>query len=444
MVQQKLEFKTQFGFPTLPAEQAVSSVSGFVRIKPVDWATPMSDHITLILDLSFSMRNNLAALRKSVEDIVARLKPHGDKCTIVGFAGEFTEFCRFVPVKKLQENLSEYLKDPLPSLGGQTNFRRGIEGGMQVLSELKESQESAEPVGNESFRWADHNHVAIFMTDGADYGNVPWEASEAYSKNGITLNTIALNTREISASVRERLMKMAKLGGGGFNFCLTVEEFERKVDLLLKMSLGAVCPPSILKVEVGVDVELLMVSLLEHIEQEPAGESELKSPTFVIPALRKDDRKIIYFRAKISTPVAAGHHKTILAFEQSPDMICDPELAFSSIPAAPMEAFKKAMNRGMNPDLRVYILLHGLESKLEKALQKAATMDDGIRIFQSEATEALEDCKRLIESDLVRNPRRDDLEKFVNNFLETLNKADTVADPRVYFSTLFAEMRTRR
>ena len=136
------------------------------------------------------------------------------------------------------------------------------------------------------------------MTDGRDYGKVPWEQCEALADNGVTLHTIALNSNEINADVRKKLMKMAKIGGGGFNFCRTVETFHLKVDQLLNMSLAAVCPPTKFSLSLRSGTELIMATLLEHIEQMPSGE-ELVNPEFTLPAMRRDIEKSSTFEQKL-------------------------------------------------------------------------------------------------------------------------------------------------
>ncbi len=72
-----------------------------------------------------------------------------------------------------------------------------------------------------------HNHVAIFMTDGKNYGNVPWQAVEKLKEESVTLHT-PLGWKQIDKVVRKNLMKMAKIGSGGFSFSRTMEEFHDK------------------------------------------------------------------------------------------------------------------------------------------------------------------------------------------------------------------------
>jgi uncharacterized protein YegL len=436
-----IEVKTEFGFPVVPADQENAHVIGYVRIKPSDGAKPMADHVMLILDLSYSMTSHLGELRKSVGKIINRLKPNYDKITLLGFGGDTHIFCTFESVRNVQENLEEYLPLELPRQPGNTDFRKGVNCALTIVRTLKAS--GGKPnVGNESFRWDDHNHVVIFMTDGRDYGKVPWGECEALAEQGATLHTIALNTTEINAKVRKKLMEMAKIGGGGFNFCRNVSSFHVKVDQLLDMSLGAVCPPTKFSIELMPGTELIMVSLLEHIEQMQGGDDVL-NPVFTLPALRKDDRKIILFRAKIGPTRNVGTTFQLFDCRQIPNLLTSPDDGIAEIPVAPFDVFKRAVERGMNGDVRVFILMHNLESELEDALQEAAS-NDNVTGFKNKAKQALIEAKIDVEENFSRNPRGSDLLTFIDGFLKALDEADTVEDPSSFFSTLFAEMRTRR
>lgn len=441
MVTSTLDIKTEFGFPVLAGGQENAQVTGYVRIKPSDDATAMSDHVMLVLDLSFSMAAQLVPLRESVEEIIGRLKPNYDKITLTGFAGTTKKFCTFESVRDVQENLEKYLPALLPKLSGRTDFQEGVKEALNIVKELKGSGGKAN-IGNESFRWSDHNHTVIFMTDGRDYGKVPWEQCEDLADNGVTLHTIALNSNDINADVRKKLMKMAKIGGGGFNFCRTVETFHLKVGQLLDMSLAAVCPPTKFSLSLRSGTELIMATLLEHIEQLPSSE-ELAKPEFTLPAMRRDDRKIIYFRAKIGPAQSEGTNYRLFDYLQSPNLLSSPDTAYGAIPVAPLEVFKGAVKRGLNGDLRVFILLHSLESKLEEALEEAASNDD-VKGFKTKAKLALMESKDQLEKTLSRNPRSGEVKEFINGFLEALESAKTVEDPSTFFNTLYAEMRTRR
>ena len=438
-----LDVKVEFGFPVLAADKENVQTAGYIRIKPSDSAVSMPNHVILILDLSLSMNKNLSSLRESIEIIVNRLTPYYDKCTIIGFSGDTKEFCRFTSVKALQDDLSDYVPKPLNVVSGTTNFKNGLEKAIRTIDELKIDFSGVPPKGNETFEWNSHNHVAIFMTDGRDYGNVPWNVSQSLAERGVTLHTIALNSTEINADVRRKLMKMAKIGGGGFNFCKTVGQFHSKVDQLLNMSLGAVCPPTKFSIWVKEGVEFTMLTLLEHVEQKIEDGGGLELPVFTLPALRPDDRKIIYFQAKVGPSHSPGEIVCLFEYEQEPNLLAEPDQVSAEIAVVPFEAFKKAASRGLNADMRVFILLHNLESELEIALEQATSVND-ISGFKGKATSALQNCKLKLDSQLSRNPRRDEVGEFIERFLIALEDADTVEDPSVFFSTLYAEMRTRR
>ena len=269
-----------------------------------------------------------------------------------------------------------------------------------------------------------------------------WDISESLAARGATLHTIALNTKELNGDVRQRLMKMAKLGGGGFNFAVSIKQFHTKVEQLLAMSINAVCPPSKFRILPCTGVKLRFATLLEHVEQKQEGD-DLANLEFTIPALRSQDRKIIYFRAVMNHPYPAGELIRVFEYEQSPELLSSTDDAHSSIPSAPVEVFRRALDRGLNPDMRIFILLHTLESKLEHALLKSTT-ENNIEKFKMLAQKALIDCRTKLDSELARNPRRDEVNEFISRFMTTLDETDTVEDPSIFFSTLYAEMRTRR
>ena len=92
MVISTLDVKPSSVFQFWLGGQENAQVFGYVRIKPSDDATAMSDHAMLVLDL-FSMAAQLVPLRESVEEIIGRLKPNYDKITLIGFAGTTNQFC---------------------------------------------------------------------------------------------------------------------------------------------------------------------------------------------------------------------------------------------------------------------------------------------------------------------------------------------------------------
>ena len=184
------------------------------------------------------------------------------------------------------------------------------------------------------------------------------------------------------------------------------------------MSLAAVCPPTKFSLSLRSGTELIMATLLEHIEQMPSGE-ELVNPEFTLPAMRRDDRKIIYFRAKIGPAQSEGTNYRLFDYLQSPNLLSSPDTAYGAIPVAPLEVFKGAVKRGLNGDLRVFILLHSLESKLEEALEEAASNDD-VKGFKDKAKLALKEAMGQLEKTLSRNPRSGEVKEFINGFLEAL------------------------
>ena len=135
------------------------------------------------------------------------------------------------------------------------------------------------------------------MTDGRTMGR-SHGSSVKHWRIAVTLHTIALNSNEINADVRKKLMKMAKIGGGGFNFCRTVETFHLKVDQLLNMSLAAVCPPTKFSLSLR-SAPNGRGNVAEHIEQMPSGEG-LVNPEFTLPAMHLDIEKSSTFEQKLS------------------------------------------------------------------------------------------------------------------------------------------------
>ncbi len=177
---QSLDVKTEFGFPSSwQAVKSMHGVTGYVRnqaIRRCDRDGGGSCDAGSSISL-FRWLHNLSPFEKaSRRSSVDQSRIH-DKITLTGFCRNNTnEFCTFESVRDVQANLEKYLPPLLPKLSGRTDFQAGVEQALNIVEELKTKGSKAN-IGNESFRWDDHNHT-VFMTDGKDYGNVPWEQCE--------------------------------------------------------------------------------------------------------------------------------------------------------------------------------------------------------------------------------------------------------------------------
>jgi hypothetical protein len=418
-----------------------SRVKGFIRIKSVDGTERLPNHVILILDLSLSMHKYLGALRDSIEKIVGKLNPHSDKCTILGFAGRpsgFKNFCGFRPVSELASNFSAYIPEELSTLTGTTDFDQGLKFTIRECEALeKEYNDSYPNYGNTSMRWNEHNHIAIFMTDGKSYGTVPWNSADSLANKGITLHTVGLR-QKIDKKVRDTLMKMATKGRGGFNFSRTIEQFHEKVQTLLELSLGAVTKPAKLSLNSASGVTINSASILGH----PEHNTKEANPVFEFPALRPGERKILLFDVTVSEGIRKNTRVPILSYTMEPDYLNKTENDIF-VPVMPNDVHRGLMRRGPNADYRVHILMQRIEQSLSEALEAAAVRDD-ISEFKNKAMAALSNSEETIERNFALHPKRGILSEKINQLKEQITSAQTILDPKAFFSTIYAIMRTTR
>ena len=425
-------------FPGIGEEILNSKVNGFIRIKAVDGTERLPNHIILILDLSASMHKYLDALRSSIEKIVEQLNDYSDKCTILGFAGWVKTFCEFEPVSELSSNFSKYIPEELTALRGTTDFNKGLELAISKCGELETKYDDSYPnEGNSSMRWNEHNHVAIFMTDGRNYGKVPWDNTDRLSDKGVTLHTLGIR-EEIDKRVRTTLMKMATKGRGGFNFSRTIEEFHEKVHTLLELSLGAVTKPAKLILTPAKGVVVNSASILGHPEQN----SKEANPTFEFPALRPGERKILLFDITLSKGYPKSTRAPLLNYTMNPDYLNTGENRIL-VAVMPKDIHRGMLTRGPNADFRVHLLMQRIEQSLSEALDLAAGEDD-ISKFKNSAMESLSVAEATIERNFASHPKRSILSEKISELKEQISGAQTILDPKAFFSTIYAIMRTTR
>ena len=435
-----VEANAILAFSGIGEEKSNSKVNGFIRIKSVDGKIQLPNHIILILDLSASMHKYLPALRESIKKIVERLNVHNDKCTILGFAGKegLKRFCEFTPVSELSSNFSKYIPKDLSTLRGTTDFDEGVKFAIKVCEDLEYEYDDDYPnMGNISMRWNEHNHIAIFMTDGKNYGRVPWDNSSRLADKGVTLHTVGLR-QEIDRKVRDTLMKMATKGRGGFNFSRTSEEFHDKVQTLLELSLGAVTKPAKLSLNSASGVIINSASILGHPEQN----SKDANPVFEFPAMLPGERKILLFEVTVIEGYPKNTRAPLLSYTMAPNYL-NTEDNDILVPVMPREAHLGLLKRGPNADFRVHLLMQRIEQSLSEALDLAAKEDD-IYKFKHIAMKSLSDAEETIEKGFATHPKRTILSEKINELKEQISKADTILDPKAFFSTIYAIMRTTR
>ena len=113
------------------------------------------------------------------------------------------------------------------------------------------------------------------------------------------------------------------------------------------------------------------------------------------------------------------------------------------VPVMPREAHLGLLKRGPNADFRVHLLMQRIEQSLSEALDLAAKEDD-IYKFKHIAMKSLSDAEETIEKGFATHPKRTILSEKINELKEQISKADTILDPKAFFSTIYAIMRTTR
>lgn len=437
----KIDAKATMGISGIREEADISGIQGFIRLKPEDDSVALANHVILILDLTASMSSNLKALQSSLFQIVEKLQTNRDKCTIIGFAGSSPKsnpdgaevFRKFMRINDLKEDIPE-----MKIMPGTTDFICGLNKALEVVKELEIEYGDGYPNhGNESMQWNAHNHIAIFMTDGKNYGNVPWEAVKNLNDENVTLHTIGLR-RKIDTSVRKNLMKMAKIGSGGFSFSRSMEEFNKRVETLLDLTLNAVTKPTTLRLFTKPDVHFNYATILGHPEQYADGEN----PEFNLPALKSGDRKILLFEIELNRAYPKNTRVPLLRCTSNPNYFAGEEILIST-PVMPKKNFLSLLSRGPNADLRVHLLMQQVENRLENALKEAVDKDN-IDGFKAKASTSLQNAMERVEEEFAKHPKRTTLIKQITILKEKIQSAETITDPREFFSTIYAIMRTTR
>jgi peptidoglycan hydrolase CwlO-like protein len=109
----------------------------------------------------------------------------------------------------------------------------------------------------------------------------------------------------------------------------------------------------------------------------------------------------------------------------------------------PNDVHRGLMRRGPNADYRVHILMQRIEQSLSEALEAAAVRDD-ISEFKNKAMAALSNSEETIERNFALHPKRGILSEKINQLKEQITSAQTILDPKAFFSTIYAIMRTTR
>ena len=286
-------------------------------------------------------------------------------------------------------------------------------------------------------RWNEHNHIAIFMTDGRSYGGVPWDNTERLADKGVTLHTIGIR-KEIDSRVRTWLMKMARKGRGGFNFSKNVVEFHDKVRTLLELSLGAVTKPAKLSLEPASGVKINSASILGHPEQN----TKETNPNFDFPALRPGERKIVMFDITVTEPHIRNTMVPLIRYKIEPNYLdsVDNEIL---VPVMPKEIHTGILTRGPNADFRVHLLMQRIERDLTEALDNAAKTNE-MSEFKKSAMASLSAAEETIERSFGAHPKRSILSEKISELKEQISLASTIVDSKAFFSTIYAIMRTTR
>lgn len=440
-IHSSIDSKTTLGISGIGEGVEKSHVLGFIRLKAGDDAVALPNHVILVLDLSLSMSGHIKQLKESIKRVIDRMQPHRDKCTIIGFAGETKVICKFARIGDLQDEFFSKggAAESITVMNGTTDFKAGLQKTISIVDELASMYPlGCESIGNEIMEWVVHNHITIFMTDGKNYGNVPWSSAEQLATRHVTLHTVGLTSKDIDKNVRKILLKMARLGGGGFNFSKTIEEFDKKVNTLLELSLDAVTRPAILRISPADDVKLINSTMLGHFEQH----SEEANPEFVFPALKATDRKILLFTAQITKAFSKNSRVKLLNFSMEPNYLdnSDTEVMVSVMPK---KNYILLMKKGINAELKVHMLMYNLEREINDELENAAEIDN-ISMFKAKVQSILDRTMELVEKSFNKHPKRSMLEENITALKLGIEESKTIVDPKEFFSTIYALMRTTR
>lgn len=433
----RIDCQVTFGINGIMADKSNSSDFGFLRLKGTDRAVTLPNHVILILDLSLSMANSIDALTDSIHRIVHRLQKNRDKVSIIGFGGASRTFVDYQGVDEILYTF-EKVKSEIGTLKGTTDFNAGLVEALNLIERRKqEFPLGSMRVGNMNMDWDGHNHIAIFMTDGKNYGNVPWNSVEKMSISSVTLHTVGIS-KSIDKKVRKTLLKMAHLGGGGFNFSKTISDFHEKVKTLLDLSLNAVTKPGILTLVARPGVIIENANLLGHPEQD----SEAASPKFVFPAMTRTDRKFVLFNLRVSEMHNKNVRIPLFDVTMSPDYL-ENSVETATITVVPKMPYLESLKRGPNADWVVHSLTRKIEIDIHLALEKSQKMDD-ISMFKADVKGCLEQAILRINKQMAKHPKQSFLLEKINNLSEQINASDTIQDPKEFFSSIAALMRTTR
>lgn len=433
-----IDCKTTLGFSGIAENSEKSHVQGFIRLKPSEDARILPNHVILILDLSLSMAGNISSLKESIKLIIDRLETLRDKCTIIGFAGETKLFCEFMSIQSLHKEFDSIVIKQLSTLEGTTDFKAGVNKTISTMDRLAMSYPpNCASKGNEVMELNAHNNIAIFMTDGKNYGNVPWAAVDELANQQVTLHTVGLS-KNIDKEVRQTLLKMARIGGGGFNFSKTIADFHKKVDTLLDLSLNAVTKPAKLQISPRPEVTIINSTIIGHPEQA----STETVPKFVFPALKAGERKILLFNAEITKPYLRNERVPLLTLSMIPDYLVDSKTDIS-VSVMPMKNFLNNLSKGINADLRVHMLMKEVDDDIEHHLDSAGKADN-IDMFKNNVKVSLNKAIERIETSFQKHPRRVTLLEHITQLSNLIDEANTIVDPKEFFSTIYAVMRTTR
>ena len=87
--------------------------------------------------------------------------------------------------------------------------------------------------------------------------------------------------------------------------------------------------------------------------------------------------------------------------------------------------------------------MHQIENKLEKALGEAVEKDN-IDDFKAMASTSLQNAMERVEEEFAKHPKRPILIENITELRENIQSAETITDPKEFFSAIYAIMRTTR
>ena len=300
MLDAKCTFLKPYAVAGLPNQK----LRGYIRIKPKSSLPPRPCHVMLVLDCSKSMKNDLDKLEYAVEEISKKLRERKDKISILTFAGETKTECIF-------QSLQDFKVPKLRWSKGSTDFKQSLASAKNIMKLLRDDElkisGTSKFMSNESFEFEKHAHFIIHMSDGADYGNVPWNVVNELKEMRISVHTLGVG-KNVQLKHQLHLMKIAECGNGRFNYAVSTAQLtERMLELVgFCQGIHENCLPIKIEGYPGVQINRLFPSSPIHDYLEKNQIIEAESVEIFVHDVSQNEPMMILFEATVTEPGSSG------------------------------------------------------------------------------------------------------------------------------------------